>query len=178
MTTKASGAPNGSPTFLTLDERIPASVRELLIEADGCVTNGYLTGGTACAQRAVDAILKFEKAEGPTFDSRVHSLGEKNPAVAKMLLTVLVQLGDAGSRDTARLTVNTLQLLVVTLKAVAYEIYVVGPDRADRLQHVRRILDSTERKAPATVAAAATAASAAAMAPKAPSPAAVGSSGI
>ena len=95
-----------------------------------------------------------------------------------MLLTVLVQLGDAGSRDTARLTVNTLQLLVVTLKAVAYEIYVVGPDRADRLQYVRRILDSTERKAPATVAAAATAASAAAMAPKAPSPAAVGSSGI
>jgi hypothetical protein len=97
----------------------------------------------------VDALLKYEKADGPTFDARVHSLGEKHGAIAQLLLTVLVQLGDAGARETSRLTTNTLQLLVVTLKAVAYEIYVVGPDRAERLQYVRRILESTERKAPA-----------------------------
>ena len=151
-------APNGgTPAFLTLDDRIPASIRELLLETDGCVANGYLTGGTACAQRAVDALLKFEKAEGPTFDSRVHSLGEKHGAIAQLLLTVLVQLGDTSARDTSRLTPNTLQLLVTTLKAVAYEIYVVGPDRADRLQYVRRILDTTERKPAAPAAPPATA---------------------
>jgi hypothetical protein len=144
--TKSTGGQSGPPAFLTLDDRIPVGVRELLLEADGCVANGYLTGGTVCAQRAVDALLKFEKADGPTFDSRVHSLGEKHPAVAQLLLTVLVQLGDHASRDTPRLTANTLQLLVVALKAVAYEIYVVGPDRTDRLQYVRRVLETTERR--------------------------------
>lgn len=144
--TKSTGDQSGTPAFLTLDDRIPLAVRELLLEADGCTANGYLTGGTVCAQRAVDALLKYEKADGPTFDSRVHSLGEKHPALAQLLLTVLVQLGDAGSRETPRLTVNTLQLLVVALKAVAYEIYVVGPDRTERLHHVRRVLEATERR--------------------------------
>ena len=151
--TKPASAQNGTPAFLTLDDRIPVGVRELLLEADGCATSGYLTGGTVCAQRAVDALLKFEKADGPSFDSRVHSLGEKHAALGQLLTTVLVQLGDAAARDTGRLTANTLQLLIVTLKAVVYEIYVVGPDRADRLQYVRRILDSTERRATAPAAA-------------------------
>jgi len=147
MTPVSSSAQNsGSPPFLTPDDRIPASVRDLLLEADGCVGHGFLTGGTACAQRAVDALLKFEKADGPNFDSRVHSLGEKHTSISQLLLKVLTQLGDASSRDTSRLTTNTLHLLVVTLKAVAYEVYVVGPDRADRLQYVRRVLDATERK--------------------------------
>jgi hypothetical protein len=150
--TIATSAQNGAvnPPFLIVDDRIPGALRDLLLEADGCVGQGFLTGGTACAQRAVDAMLKFEKAEGPTFDSRVHSLGEKHPTLSQLFLKVLTQVGDASSRDTSRLTSNTLHLLVVTLKAVAYEIYVVGPDRADRLQYVRRVLDATERKSTAT----------------------------
>ena len=156
--TKPSG-PGGNPPFLTVDDRVPASVRELLVEADGCVSSGFLTGGTACAQRAIDALLKFEKADGPSFDSRVHSLGEKHPVLAQLLLTILTQLGDHTARDTTKLTTNTLQLLVVTLKAVVYEIYVVGPDRSERLHYVRRILESTERKPSAPAAAAAPTAS-------------------
>jgi hypothetical protein len=153
MATVSNSAQNGgNPPFLTPDDRIPASIRDLLLEADGCINHGFLTGGTVCAQRGVDALLKFEKADGPTFDSRVHSLGDRHSAISQLLLKVLTQLGDASSRDTSRLTSNTLHLLVVTLKAVAYEIYVVGPDRADRLQYVRRVLDATERKASASPA--------------------------
>ena len=158
MTKASGGSPSGNPPFLSVDDRVPASVRDLIAEADGCVVGGFLTGGTVCAQRAVDALLKFEKADGPSFDSRVHSLGEKHPVLAQLLLTVLTQLGDHSARDTGKLTANTLQLLVVTLKAVVYEIYVVGPDRSERLQYVRRILESTERKPSAPAAAAAAAA--------------------
>ncbi len=156
MATVSSSAQNGgNPPFLTPDDRIPAAVRDLLLEADGCINHGFMTGGTVCAQRAVDALLKFEKADGPTFDSRVQSLGDRHSAISQLLLKVVIQLGDASSRDMSRLTANTLHLLVVTLKAIAYEIYVVGPDRADRLQYVRRVLDATERKSAAPPAAAA-----------------------
>jgi len=95
----------------------------------------------------VDALLKTEKAEGASHEARVRALGEKMPGLPQLLLSVLAQLGDSAARDTARLPTNTLQLLLSTVKAVAYEIYVIGPERAERLQHVRRLLESTERKA-------------------------------
>jgi hypothetical protein len=158
-----------SAAFLTPDERVPASIRELLVEADGCVAGGFFTGATACAQRAVDALLKLEKAEGATHEARIKSLSDKTPGLPQILVTVLTQLGDVSAKDTAKLTSSTLQLLLTTLKAVAYEIYVVAPERSDRLQHIRRLLDATERKP-----AAAAAGSPAAAAPAPAVPAAAG----
>ena len=136
----------GAPAFMTLDDRIPASVRELLLEADGCVTSGFTTGATACAHRALEAILKMEKAEGATQDARIRALGEKSIGVPALLVSVLTQLGDGPAREAAKLTANTLQLFLTTLKAVAYEIYVASPERAERLQHVRKLLEATDRK--------------------------------
>ena len=142
-----AGKAPAAPVFLTPDDRFPASLREILLEADGCIAGGFLIGATGCAHRAVDALLKTEKAEGACHEARVRALGEKMPGLPQLLLSVLAQLGDSAARDTARLPTNTLQLLLSTVKAVAYEIYVIGPERAERLQHVRRLLESTERKA-------------------------------
>ena len=146
--TAKSGEPGkaASPAFMTRDDRVPASVRELLLEADGCVASGFTTGATACAHRALEAILKKEKAEGATQDARIRALGEKSIGVPALLLSVLTQLGDGPAREAAKLTANTLQLFLTTLKAVAYEIYVVSPERAERLHHVRKLVDATERK--------------------------------
>lgn len=136
----------GSPAFLTVEGRVPSILRDLLVEADGCAKNNYLTGGTACAQRAIQALLTIEKAEGADIQARVRGLSEKYPAVPQMLTQVLLQFGDAASRDGAKLNAQGLTLLTVTLKAIAYEIYVLGPERAERLQYVRQIFDSIERK--------------------------------
>ncbi len=137
---------NGAPAFLTLDSRVPAVFRDLLAEADGCSKNNFLTGGTACAQRAIQALLAYEKLEGPDTQSRIRALSEKYPAVPQMLSNVLQQFGDATARDGAKLNTNGLNLLTVTLKAIVYEIYVLGPERAERLQYVRQIFESIERK--------------------------------
>src|SRR5262245_31509469 len=141
-----AGRSSTSPPFLMPDDRLPPALRDLLIEADGCVTNGFYTGGTACAQRAVEVLLRNEKTEGSTHEARVRSLVEKTPGLPQILVTVLTQLGDVSGRDTAKLTANTLNLLIATLKAVVYEIYVIGPERTERLQYIRRLLDATERK--------------------------------
>lgn len=146
--TAKSGEPGKAavPAFMILDDRVPASVRELLLEADGCVAGGFTTGATACAHRALEAILKKEKVEGATPDARIRALGEKSIGVPALLVSVLTQLGDGAAREAAKLTANTLQLFLTTLKAVAYEIYVVSPERAERLQHVRKLVDATQRK--------------------------------
>lgn len=136
----------GSPAFLAIDGRVPSILRDLLVEAEGCAKNNYLTGGTACAQRAIQVLLTIEKTEGPDIQARVRALSEKYPAVPQMLTTVLLQFGDTASRDGAKLNAQGLNLLAVTLKAIVYEIYVLGPERAERLQYVRQIFDSIERK--------------------------------
>ncbi len=144
--TDESGNQAGA-AFLTLDSRVPAVIRDLLAEADGCAKNGYLTGGTACTQRAIQALFTYEQITGADMAARVRALTEKHP-VPQLLSTVLLQFGDSAVRDGAKLNANGLTLLTVTLKAIAYEIYVLGPERVERLQHVRQILDSIERKSP------------------------------
>jgi hypothetical protein len=135
-----------APAFLILDPRVPAVVRDLLAEADGCARSGFLTGGTACAQRAIQALFTLEKASGEDTPSRLRALTDKYPAVPQMLATMLLQFGDTTARDGAKLNANGLTLLTVTVKAIVYEIYVLGPERAERLQYVRQIFDAIERK--------------------------------
>jgi hypothetical protein len=150
------------PAFLTLDARVPAVIRDLLAEADGCAQSGFLTGATACAQRAIQALFAHEKVSGDDTASRLKALTEKYSGVPQMLSTVLLKFGDSTARDGAKLNANGLTLLTVTLKAIVYEIYVLGPERAERLQYVRQIFDSIERK-PAEPRAAAASAPAAAV---------------
>jgi hypothetical protein len=135
---------SAAPAFLALDTRVPATLRDLLVEADGCLKSGFLTGATACAQRAVQTLLKLEDADGGSFQARLRSLSDKYPAVAQVLFAVLMHFGDETVPDESKLDAHRLQLLTVTLKAVMYEIYVLGPERTERIQYVRRLLESLE----------------------------------
>ena len=144
MANTSESAKAAVPAFLKLDDRVPASLRELLFEADGCVANGLMIGATGCAQRAVQALLRLEKIEGTGHEARIRTLNEKTPGLPQLLITVLMQLGDVAAN--VKLPANTLQLLLATVKAVAYEIYVVAPERSERTEHIRRLLDSAERK--------------------------------
>lgn len=143
---------DNAPSFLTLHDRVPQVIRDLINEATGCQQNGYLTGGTACAQRAIQALLSAEKIEGPDLQTRMKALSEKHPAVPQTLVTVLQQFGDATARDGTKLSGSGLNLLIVTLKAILYEICVLGPERVERLEYVRKVFESIERKAPSAPA--------------------------
>jgi hypothetical protein len=133
------------PAFLTTDDYVPGAFRDLLSEAEGCQQKGFLTGGTACARRALDLLLTVAKTEGSTYEDRLQSLGDKH-SIAKMLTSILVQCGGASARDNATLSVEVLQLFIVTMKAVVYELYVVGPERTNRLQYVSSLVTSVGRK--------------------------------
>jgi hypothetical protein len=138
----------GAPGFLTLDQRVPAAVRDLVSEAEGCLKGGFLTGGTACALRVIQVLAPAEKADGPDLAARIRALSEKHPSVPQTLTNIVQQFGDATSRDGAKLSASGLNLLVVTLKAILYEIYVLGPERNERLDYIRKALEAIERKGP------------------------------
>jgi hypothetical protein len=136
---------NPIPAFLATDDYVPGAFRDLLSEADGCMQKGFLTGGTACARRALDLLLNVAKTDGASYEERLQSLGDKH-GIAKMLTSILVQCGGASAKDNATLSADVLQLFIVTVKAVVYELYVVGPERTNRLQYVSRLVTSVGKK--------------------------------
>jgi hypothetical protein len=135
----------GAPEFLTLDQRVPSAVRDLLNEAEGCSQGGFLTGGTACAQRVIQMLVPAEK-DSSDMPARIRAFTEKHASIPPILTSIIQQFGDATSRDGAKLSGSGLNLLVVTLKAILYEIYVLGPERNERLDYVRKAFESIERK--------------------------------
>jgi hypothetical protein len=126
------------PKFLTIDDQISPALRTLLNEADGCLTMSFFTGGGACAGRALDLLLSEQGISGADRAHSIQEIGKKHPAVADSFLRVLsLALADSGGAwDAARLTLS-----VVILKAIAYEIYVLGPERTERATYVIGLLE-------------------------------------
>jgi len=133
-----------TPAFLNVDQRAPAAIRELLVEADGCLKAGFMTGGTVCAQRAIQLLLQQEGADGATYEARLHALSQKFPSVPQSLFALCIRLGDSTSKEHPALDVERLKVLNVALKIMLYEIYVLGPDRTDRLKYLQQMLEAIE----------------------------------
>lgn len=136
-----------SPTFLASNDKVPQALRDLLNEADGCLQSAFLTGGTACARRALDLLLTAAKTKGGTYEEGLESLCERH-GVPKVLTNILAQCGNASVTDGAKFSTEVLQLFVVTMRAVVYELYVLGPERAERLQYVSSLVKAVEHKLP------------------------------
>ena len=125
------------PRFLTLDDQVPLPLRALLDEADGCLKMSFLTGAGACAERTLDLLLSEQGLSGADRAEQILQLGKKHPAVAESFMRglSLVTNHPSGAWDEARAT-----LAVTILKAIAYEIYVLGPERKERAAYVIELL--------------------------------------
>ncbi|MGH8527629.1 MAG: hypothetical protein ACREXY_26475, partial [Gammaproteobacteria bacterium] len=64
-------------SFHVIDERIPAELRELLAEGEGCLKSNYLTGASACVRKVVYELARREGAEGDNYEDRIKSLKTK-----------------------------------------------------------------------------------------------------
>lgn len=141
--TPVATAPQSSPQprFMEVDERVPAPLRKLLDEADGCLDMAFTTGGTACARTAVRTIVQMEHADATDYATSLLTLSEKHPAVAPALFQILAMLG-AGDEP---LSSEALRALIVAVKAIVYEIYVLGAERVERLMYVHQLVEALKR---------------------------------
>jgi hypothetical protein len=126
------------PRFLTPDDRIPLPLRALLDEADGCLKMAFLTGAGACAVRTLDLLLAEQGVDGTDRGEQIQQLGKKHPAVGESFITTLALVTNnnpSGAWEDAR-----VRLALAILKAMAYEIYVLGPERSERAAYVLELL--------------------------------------
>ena len=141
-----------APRFLTLDRRIPETIRRLLEEADGCAGMSFAVGGSSCVRLAIRKTFELEEiTESDDFHAAIALLGEKHPSIAPTLFQVIGRLG-AGDEP---LQSDTLKALIATFKAVLYELYVLGEERRETLTYLSDILQAldSERMPPKTRAA-------------------------
>src|SRR3972149_1638832 len=61
-------------SFFVLDERIPAVIRELITEAEGCIKMNFLTGASACMRKAIYELTIIQKTVGSNYEDRIKDM--------------------------------------------------------------------------------------------------------
>jgi hypothetical protein len=129
------------PRFLTLDRSIPEPIRQLLDEADGCANMAFAVGGSSCVRFAIRKMFEVEGvSDGDDFHAAIGQLAEKHASIAPTLFQVMERLG-AGDEP---LQSDTLKALIATVKAVLYEMYVIGEERRATLAYLAEILQAVD----------------------------------
>ena len=128
-------------SFFVLDDRVPRILRELLIEAEGCLKSNYLTGASACARKIVYELGVFSEAVGQNYEDRIKSLKDIHPEVEPAFFDTLLTIQQLTS---AKVHENSydgweakhLRVILASLADVLHELYVVPALRADRRQAI------------------------------------------
>ena len=134
-----------------MDDNIPAVLRELITEGEGCLKMNFLTGASACCRKAIYELTVGEKAEGSNYEDRIKFLKGKFPAVDSNLFDVLCNIKDMTSdkvheQSWDKWDSKHLTLLLETLKAILHEIYVIPDEKKSRSSKVQSLLQKVKGK--------------------------------
>jgi hypothetical protein len=138
-------------SFHTLDANIPAQIRELFAEAEGCHKSNYLTGASACARKLVYELAVNQGATGENYDDRIKSLKTLLPHVDGAYFDTLLTIQEVTSEKVHEnsydgWTGTHLRLILATLSEVLQEIYVVPNVRKEKRKAILALKDEVVGK--------------------------------
>ncbi|MBN4061876.1 MAG: hypothetical protein COA57_07945 [Flavobacteriales bacterium] len=131
-------------SFFILDNRIPEILRELITEAEGSLKMNFLTGASACMRKTIYELLIIEKCSALNYDDKIKELKTKYKDTDHELFNILGHIKDMTSDKVHEQSWNkwdshALKLIIETLKAVLYDIYVVPAIKAERSKAVLQL---------------------------------------
>lgn len=134
-------------SFFVLDDRVPARLRELLTEAEGCAKSNFLTGASACARKIVYELGVLSDASGENYEDRIKSLKELHPEVDAAYFDTLLTIQQLTSSKVHENSYDGweskhLRVILAALREVLHEIYVVPALRADRRKEILSLRDT------------------------------------
>lgn len=124
-------------SFFALDSRIPKKLRELFIEAEGCLKSNYLTGSSVCIRKIIYELAILESAEGENYDERIKSLKIKRtdvePEYFDTLLTIQQLTSDKVHEESYDGWENKhIKMLLSTLGEILTLMYVIPEIRKEK----------------------------------------------
>lgn len=129
-------------SFFIIDSRINRILRELITEAEGCLRMNYLTGASACARKAIYELLIIEKAEGDSYQDRIKYLKNKYKVIDSSYFDTLAAIQVMTSdklheQSWDKWNSSNLKIILETLKAILYDMYVIPQIRKERSQEIQ-----------------------------------------
>ena len=133
-----------------LDDRIPASIRELMVEADGSLKMNFLTGAGACLRKVIHELTYILKAEGMEYADRIESLRQMYPNVDSIHFDVLARIDDMASDKVHEQSWDTwemkyLKLILETLRALLNEFFILPSMKKDKKKEIEAMLEEIKK---------------------------------
>jgi len=138
-------------SFFVMDSRIPAIIRELITEAEGCLKMNFLTGASACMRKAIYEFTIEEEAEGDNYESKIKSLKSKHQSIDSELFDILAAIQDMTSdkiheQSWDKWDSSNLKLIIETLKTFLNEIYVLPRKKEEKIKKILQLRENAKRK--------------------------------
>jgi hypothetical protein len=131
-------------SFYVVDDRIPAILRELITEAEGCLKSNFLTGASACARKVIYELAELQDADGENYDERIKSLKSKHSEVDSTYFDTLLTIQQVTSSKVHEQAYDGweskhLRLILSSLIEILNEIFVIPAEREKRRKEVLRM---------------------------------------
>lgn len=141
-------------SVFTVDERVPAPLRDLITEAQGCLKMNFLTGASAATRKAIYELTILQGVGQGPYEERIRALKRKYPIADETLFDTLGHIQDMTSdslheQSWEKWDSATLRFVLETLRAVLYDIYVepaVRSERAKRIQQLQQQVAESAKK--------------------------------
>ena len=137
-------------SFFVMDIRIPAIIRELITEGEGCLKMNFLTGASACIRKAIYELTFVEKCEGDDYEARIKYLKTKYTTIDPDLFDNLAAIQDMTSEKVHEQSWDKwesihLRLIAETLKTILHEIYVIPAEKKERTAEVMKLREELKK---------------------------------
>lgn len=135
-----------------VDERIqPRIIRDLIIEAIGCLDMNFLTGASACARKAIYELLQAQGAAGESYEEKIKSLKSKypysDPVVFDMLFHIQGATSDVVHEDSSsQWSAPAIRFVINTLLAALTELFVIPDERKKRADGMQILYARVNKK--------------------------------
>lgn len=134
-------------SFFVLDARIPAVIRNLVTEAESCLKMNLLTGASACMRKAIYELLVkegFPPGGKDSYEDRIKKLKAKYPQIDTEYFDVLAAIQRMTSDHVHEQSwpawdSANIRLIMETLKAILYELYVLPEEKKEKLGLIKRL---------------------------------------
>jgi len=133
-------------SYHVIDSRIPAILRELLDEAQGCLKSNFLTGASACVRKIVYELARLQKAEGENYDERIKNLKQRLPSVDSTYFDTLLTIQQVTSDKVHEESYDGwesrhLRAITASLVEALQQIYVLPKVREERREAILKLKD-------------------------------------
>ena len=138
-------------SFFTIDERIPAKFRNLINEAEKCISNNCITGASACIRKVIYQFISDRKLAGNDYEEKIKSLKTEYPSLDDSWITILCHIqgitSDQVHEDSyTKFKIGNAKAYLEIMKEIFNEIYVLPEERKSKSSKISLMVGEIGKK--------------------------------